>query len=440
MAASTSPRVAVVGAGWAGLSAAVSLVERGISVTLFEAGRNAGGRARHVQLDGDDVDNGQHLLIGAYRRTLSLMRRVGADPDRLFLRLPMRVLVPGRFDLSLPRLPAPLNTAVGLFTARGAAWREIAAAVKAIRRLQQQAYRLDCDVTVDHWLNMSGQAGALRQYLWEPLCLAALNTPPAEASAQVFANVLRDTLGGRRRDTDFLLPRDHLGALVPEPAIRWLAARGAAIHFSTRIRRLTAADEGWKIDTGDLDGNWPTFDQVVVAVGPQHVRQLLPASSTLTSISDALENLRYEPIATIYQRYPDRHRLPAPIIQLRGPIGQWVVDRSALSKGPAASGSLFAHVLSARGEWESLDDQELGIRLHRELAGALTRLPSPGRLRIIREQRATFSCTPGMIRPPHRTPLRGLWLAGDYTQGDYPATLEGAVRSGEAVAEAIADV
>lgn len=440
MTGSAPPRVAVIGAGWAGLSAAVSLVERGAAVTVFEAGREAGGRARRVELDGEDVDNGQHLLIGAYRRTLSLMRRIGADPDRQFCRLPMRVLVPGHFDLRLPRLPAPLHTAVGLIAARGTGWREILAAMAAMRRLQKHGYRLDRDITVAQWLHAAGQDGALRRYLWEPLCLAALNTPPREASAQVFANVLRDTLGGRRQDTDFLLPRGHLGTLIPEPALRWLVAHGATVHLSSRVRRLSTDGRGWRLESGDSNSDWPVYDQVIVAAGPQHVRDLLPPTVELEAITAALDGLRYEPIATVYQRYPGPHRLPAPIVQLPGPTGQWVVDRSALSGKQATSSCLFAHVLSARGAWDALGDQELAACLHRELASALPGLPSPGPLRIIRERRATFSCTPGLIRPPNRTPLRGLWLAGDYTQGDYPATLEGAVRSGEAVAEAIAGV
>jgi squalene-associated FAD-dependent desaturase len=433
-------RVAIVGAGWAGLSAAVSLAARGIAVTIYEAGRHPGGRARRVDLDGHAVDNGQHLLIGAYRRTLSLMRRIGADPDALLLRLPMRVLVPGGFDLRLPRLPAPLHTAVGLFTACGAGWRETVAATRAMRQLQAAGYRLDGDRTVAEWLDAAGQNGAIRRYLWEPLCLAALNTSPASASAQVFANVLRDTLGGRRRDTDFLLPRCPLGDLLPEPAARWLTARGAEFRFSCRVRRLLAVDGGWQIDSDCGDTQTRAFDQVIVAVGPQHAPALLPETPALQAIRGMIEALCYEPIATVYQRYPGRHRLPLPIVQLGGPTAQWVVDRSALGPGDLQEDSLVAHVLSAHGPWEQLRDDELGARLHVELARAMPDLPRPVWQRIIREQRATFSCTPGLVRPPHRTPLRGLWLAGDYTHSDYPATLEAAVRSGEAVAEAIAGV
>ena len=434
------PRVAIVGAGWAGLAAAVTLVERGATVTLYEAGRVAGGRARGVDLDGIRVDNGQHLLIGAYRRTLALMRRVGVDPDTALRRLPMRVLVPGHFDLRLPRLPAPLHTAIGLVTARGAGWRETRSAIVAIRRLQAGAYRLDRDVSVSEWLESTGQTGAIRRHLWEPLCLAALNTPPATASAQVFANVLRDTLGGRRRDTDFLLPQRDLGEILPQPATRWLAARGAHLRYGRRVRALQAIGCQWRIGLDTPDDSEAPYDQVVIAVGPQHAASLLPDSPRLDALREGLAAISYQPIATAYLRYRGRHRLPHPILLLPGPTGQWVIDRSALDDAPEREDSLVAHALSAHGDWETHSDEELGARLHAELRAILPTLPEPQSCRVIREKRATFSCVPNLWRPPQLSGLKGLWLAGDYTRSDYPATLEAAVRSGEAVAEAIAGV
>ncbi|HEY5761934.1 MAG TPA: hydroxysqualene dehydroxylase HpnE [Rhodocyclaceae bacterium] len=442
------PRVAIVGAGWAGLAAAVTLVERGAVVTLYEAGRVAGGRARGIELDNIRVDNGQHLLIGAYRRTLRLMRRVGVDPDTALRRLPMRVLVPGRFDLRLPRLPAPLHTAVGLLSVRGARWREIGSAVGAMRRLQASAYRLEADLPVSDWLDSTGQTGAIRRHLWEPLCLAALNTPPGSASAQVFANVLRDTLGGRRRDTDFLLPRHDLGKVLPEPATRWLAARGARLRYGCRVRALEANGCRWRVHSdmpgasAGVSGNDVdhAYDQVVLAVGPQHASALLPPSPRIESLREGLAAISYQPIATVYLRYPGRHRLPHPILLLPGPTGQWVVDRSALDDGSEQNGSLIAHVLSAHGDWEAHSDEELGRRLHAELRAVQPGLPAMQSCRVIREKRATFACTPDLWRPPQLSGLKGLWLAGDYTRSDYPGTLEAAVRSGEAVAEAIAGV
>ena len=212
-------RVAVIGGGWAGIAAAVDLTEAGRAVTLFEAGRVLGGRARSVSLDGRTVDNGQHILLGAYRDTLDLMRRVGADPERLFDRRPLQVVDRTGFRLRLPLLPAPLHVAWGLLSSPTVGWREKLRTAWWMEGIKRRGFRLAEDTSVADWLDAAGQTGVLRRHLWEPLCLAALNTPAAHASAQLFANVLRDSLGSRcRADTDLLLPRVDFGQLLPEPA------------------------------------------------------------------------------------------------------------------------------------------------------------------------------------------------------------------------------
>jgi predicted NAD/FAD-binding protein len=198
-------KVAVVGAGWAGLAAAVDLTRRGAAVTLYEAGRVAGGRGRSVNIDGRTLDNGQHLLLGAYRETLALMRSVGADPDALFERRPLQVVDRDGFCLALPSWPAPFNVAWGLLTAATVNLPEKLKTALWMQRVKWRGFRLTRDEPVADWLDAAGQTGVLRQKLWEPLCLAALNTPAERASAQLFANVLRDSLGSpRRADTDLL--------------------------------------------------------------------------------------------------------------------------------------------------------------------------------------------------------------------------------------------
>ena len=124
--------VAIIGAGWAGMAAAVALAQAKIPVTVFEAARHLGGRARSVEIEGIKLDNGQHLLIGAYRETLRLMRAVGADPDKLLLRQPLAINYPGKFNLRAPRLPAPLHLLAALLRATGLTWRERIAAVRFI--------------------------------------------------------------------------------------------------------------------------------------------------------------------------------------------------------------------------------------------------------------------------------------------------------------------
>lgn len=400
-------RVAVVGAGWAGLAAAVELTARGHGVTLFEAGRVAGGRARTVELDGRRLDNGQHILLGAYRDTLALMRRVGADPDQLFERRPLAVHEPGRFRLALPKLPAPLNLAWGLLTAAPVDLAEKLKTARWMLGVQARGFRVGNDTTVAAWLDAAGQTGAFRKHLWEPLCLAALNTPAERASAQLFANVLRDSLGSpRRADTDLLLPRVPLGDVLPEPAVSWLAQQGATLRFGVRVQQVTPQNNVVLID-GEA------FDAAILAVAPQHLARLFP---------DAAPQLDYEPIATIYLEIGAKTAAPAatlpfPLLHLNGRIGQWVVDRG--------DGVLGA-VLSGHGPWEALSDRALAEAIQAELG--LTH--SPRWYRVIREKRATFSGRPQLARTPAATRWPQLWIAGDHTWQDYPATLEGAVRSG----------
>jgi squalene-associated FAD-dependent desaturase len=403
--------VAVIGGGWAGIAAAVELTAAGLPTTLFEAGRVLGGRGRSVRIDGRTLDNGQHILLGAYRDTLALMRRVGADPERLFERRPLLVIDRDGFRLALPRLPAPLNVAWGLLGAHGVSLGEKLATAWWMQGIKHRRFRLAGDPSVADWLDAAGQRGILRQRLWEPLCLAALNTPAERASAQLFANVLRDSLGSpRRSDTDLLLPRVPFGELLPEPAAGWLRARRADLRLGQRIETLQTSATGVEID-GE------SFAAVIIAIAPQHATRLWPVQAA---------QYAFEPIATVYLQFPPGTALAFPLLNMGGRLGQWVVDRGA---------GLLACVLSGHGAWEKLDDAAL--------AGALADDLMPGKEvawhKVIREKRATFSCRPGLTRPDEKTAHPAVFLAGDYTYADYPATLEGAVRSGlRAARQAIA--
>jgi squalene-associated FAD-dependent desaturase len=395
-------KIAVIGGGWAGIAAAVELTAAGVETTLFEAGRVLGGRARGVEIDGRKLDNGQHILLGAYRDTLALMRRVGADPDELFDRRPLQVIDNTGFRLALPHLPAPFNVAWGLLTASGVGLGEKLRTALWMDSIKRHGFKLSRETTVAQWLDDAGQTGALRRHLWEPLCLAALNTAAERASAQLFANVLRDSLGSsRREDTDLLLPRVDLGQLLPEPAGHWLLANGAQIRLSTRVSQITEAENGLAID-GE------PFSAAIIATAPQHVGALWPAAAT---------DYAYEPIATVYRNFVPKMKSSFPLTNRLGGHCQWVVDRGQ---------GVLACVLSGHGAWEALDDMALAAALNEELG-----LTNPtGWHKVIREKRATFSATPGLHRPDARTSNRRLFLAGDTTWADYPATLEGAVRSG----------
>lgn len=418
-------RTAILGAGYAGMAAAMALARAGHPVDVFEAGPVPGGRARRIEVDGLWLDNGQHMAIGAYADLLGLMAEAGVDLEQAFLRLPLELAIydgpQQTMRLACPRLPAPLHTLAGLLGASGLSWAERAAAIGAMSRARLAGWQLAQDCSVASWLATHGQSPKLVQCLWEPLTLAALNTPIATASAQVLLNVLRDSLAAGRAASDFLLPRQDLSAVFPEAAASYLQARGGRLHTGQMVRSLQQRDGQWHIDRSAH-----AFDAVICALPPHRLAMLAEHCPALQPAAQQLAHWDWQPIYTVYLRYPAGTRLSKPMLGLINTLAQWVFDRGQI----CGQDGLMAAVISAGGPHENLTQAELAEWVAAELARCQPALPAPLWQRVIAEKRATFSCTAGLARPANGTAEPGLWLAGDYTAGDYPATLEGAVRSG----------
>lgn len=417
------PRVAIVGGGWAGLAAGVELAAHGVPVVLCEAAHQLGGRARAVAWNGLSIDNGQHLMIGAYRETLRLAQRIGSA-HRLERR-PLRLEQPD-FALHLPRLPAPLNLAVGLMSARGLRLADKYAAARFMLELKRQGFRLKADTTVDILLRQYAQSPTLIDRLWAPICIAALNTPVADASAQVFCNVLRDSLGAHRDDSDFLFHQGPLAALLPEPAGRYITSHGGEVRVNCKVEGIRKVAGGYRLLGPEIE-----VPIVVVATHPARLHALLGALPALESVLKQVSVYRWQPIDTTWLYFAESLYLPYPMLALGGGQSPWVFDRQDLAPG------LLSVVVSAKGPHLKMETSAWVAHLTeriKPLIGPLPRLL--GHKRIV-EKRATYACLPGLPRPENRTPLPGLYLAGDYTRGDYPATLEGAVRSGVACARMI---
>jgi len=433
MGAQLETHVAVIGGGCAGLAAAAALVEQGIAVTLFEASPQLGGRTRSVSWKGLQLDNGQHILLGAYSATLRLLRLAGIDERAALLRLPLQLSMHGEFELTAYRwLPAPLHILAGLLMAKGLSWSERIAAIRFMAWLRLINFTLPQDQPLSLLLARKTQPARLISLLWEPLCLAALNTPLQTASAQVFMNVLRDSFAQAKTDSDMLLPRQDLSTLLAEPLANYIQQKGSSIHRHMPVTNLQQSDTGFHLET---ENGITEFSHVIVAVSPFRLASICSQLPALSEQTGMTEKLDYQPIYTVYLQYPAQAKLDFAMTGLTGGLGQWVFDRGTLYGQPG----LLAVVISAEGAHQQLTQEALAIEVGKELSDQFPHLPQPLWHKVIAEKRATFSCKANLARPNQTTAIKNLYLAGDYTAGDYPATIEGAVRSGVQCANAIAN-
>ena len=420
--------VAIIGGGYAGMAAAVDLASRGIPVTVFESAKQLGGRARGVLHSSTQLDNGQHLLLGCYRETLRLIELVGGDVERDFLRLPLQLDLHGQFSLKAPRLPAPLHLLIALLKTQGLTWPERIKAARFMLTLRGMKFRLPHDVTVAELLARHGQDADLTFKLWEPLCIAALNTPVHKASAQVLLNVLHDALNRKRTDSDMLLPRVDFTALFPQRAAAYIEQHGGKVFVSSGVEAIIPKDDGIELVTST---GVQIFSHVICAVSPTVAAKLLRPFEMFADTVAQIDRLEHQPIYTVYLQYATHVTLPHPMIGLHRRFSQWLFDKGQIS----GQRGLLAAVISAEGIHQALAQEELAQKVIAELREEFGIAATPEWFRVIAEKRATFCCAPDLQRPSQRTALPNLFLAGDYTAGDYPATLEGAVLSGQRCAE-----
>jgi len=476
--------VLIVGGGWAGLAAAVRACERGLEVTLLEAARAWGGRARALErASGTDLppapplalDNGQHILIGAYTQTLGLMQRLGVDLSTHLHAMPLDLRFADGSGLATPswalRWPAPLDTVAAMACARGWSWRDRAALLAAAARWRLSGFACAPSASV------ASLCASLPPRVWheliEPLCVAALNTPAQQASGQVFLTVLRDALLGAGhapwRASQLLLPRTCLGELLPLPAVRWLGQRGAHLHLGQRATGLERSTDGlWRVHSARAA--YEAENLILACPAAEAARLLRGLPEAPAQWIEPAAALAHTAIGTVYVAgwlrapWPSAHPMLA--LRSRGPDSpaQFAFRRDGLQAPPAAAAAAAlaggcwqpthgepayqteaeraASGASDQSEWAELalvasacttDKAALQAAVLAQAREALGLHGEQVRQTVI-EKRATFACTPGLRRPSAAI-APGLWAAGDYIDGPYPATLEGAVRSGLLAAE-----
>jgi squalene-associated FAD-dependent desaturase len=438
--------VAIIGGGYAGCAAAVTLAGKGLPCVLYETAPVLGGRARRVERDGLMLDNGQHLLLGAYARTLELLESVHDKPAAQLLRRPLAIapFAPDQRDaltLLARRAPGRLGMLVGLLAASGLSLRERLANLRWFRATERSGFVRPPGETVAQFL--APLPPRVARLLWEPLNLAALNTPASQASAQVFANVLRAAFAGRGEDSDFVFNATDLSAFFPEAAARFVRARGGAIRTDTRAQVINADGVAAMVACEDKAVR---ARAAIVAVGGHQLAhafapEALVAHPPLAAAIDALQLLAFEAIVTIWLGYGSTVAMPGPLARLDDAPGQWVIDRPDIlaraQRGGPALAQLLAVMISANGPHLTLPHDALVAATDAQLRRLAPSLPPCTWSFVISEKRATYACTPQRARPAGPRFAPGIYLAGDYVDSEFPATLEAAVRSGVAAAEAL---
>jgi hydroxysqualene dehydroxylase len=435
--------VVVIGAGLAGLSAAVRLADAGRRVIVIEAAPRLGGRASTFtdQATGDRVDNGQHVLFGCYRDTYAFLRRLGtaslAPLDRRLI-VGMADTHGRRSRLSCPALPSPWHLLAGVIAWNGLPVRDrlsVLRLVPELRRLRRAASPASPSMTVSAWLNDHGQSPELCRWLWDPLAIAALNQSPDQASAAVFVRVLSDLLGPRAADASIGVAVVPLDELYAAPAARLIQDRQGVVLTSVRGRiELDASGVIVSVRAGEEIVSTNT----VISAVPWHAfSQLWPSvPAELASVCAAAARMQASPIVTVNLWF-EQPVLTERFVGLIGTAPHWVFDKGAILRERAGHLSVVA---SGATELAQMDNERIVELVVSDLRAALPGARTARLLRsvVVKERRATFSLALGEpSRPKTVTPLRGLFLAGDWVDTGLPATIEGAVRSGHAAADAV---
>ena len=416
---STNKKVVVIGGGWAGLSAASELCHRGIKVDLFESNEYLGGRARSITINDLELDNGPHLLLGAYSETLRLIiKYFHRSTNEYFDEQPLCLNIDNTTSKNYKSFYLAGTGSSSLIRAKGLSLREKLSIAIFLLRLKRRAIKVLDNETVEQLLRRENQNDNLCTLLWYPLCISAMNTPPHKACGRTFLNVVSDALLQTKLESRFLLPKKPLSKTFPEAASVFVKNHGGNIYTRKSVKLQSQPDEQFSV-SGELE----KYTHAIIASSPHQITNCFADNELSNAAMGLTRNFKYEPICSIYLQYSHETNIQKKMVAYGSPNERWVFDKSYLSPG------LICVVLSSSGPHTALAQEDLAETIEQELRDCFG-YATPIWKKVIAEKRATFSCMPNLARPSQKTSVKNLYLAGDYTYGRYPATLESAVRSG----------
>jgi squalene-associated FAD-dependent desaturase len=441
------PDVLVIGGGLSGLCAAVDLANHRYSVFLSEEKPHLGGRTYSFidERTGDQIDNGQHLMMGCYTQTLQYIRTIGSYSSIRIqdtLRIPFRHAVRGDFLLKAPRLPQPLNILFGLMLLKSISVRDRLALIKVGIKLISTDPDQDetlIQSTVSQWLESLGQSEEAMKYLWNVIAIGTLNDDPERVSAALFAKVLRSAFFGPRMNSSMVIPTSGLSSVLVDPAESFLTERGGSVKSNCGIRRIILKRVAGKLvaDAAELENGEVIRPKAMICAVPFFDIKKIFGEEDIREIPElqSAERFSASPIVSIHLWF-DREIISEDFVALIDSPIHWIFNKSKMYGKKAVTGQYLSLVISGASDMigkSKKDIEEMSIAELRKFYPASAGASVIHTL-VIKEKRATFSPHVGIetYRPANQTHVDNLFLAGDWTDTKLPATIEGAVRSGNA--------
>jgi squalene-associated FAD-dependent desaturase len=432
--------VIVIGGGLSGLAASVELASQGSHLALFEQAPKLGGRCYSYidQKTGDVVDNGQHVLLGAYHHSLRYLEMIGTREflkQERSLSLPLHHPEKGFAAFNVSSLPKPFHLTAGILKFKLLSFADRQKLLKVGLALTRWNAALEASLatqTIEVWLKSLNQSERARNCLWYPLAISIMNEVPERASALLFARSLRAAFMGTKQDSAILIPTIGQTELYVERAQKLLMAKKATVCTNTEVASIRVKNDAV---VGVVLKNGKTFNaQSVISTIPCHAfRKILPHDRRNEPPFHRLHEFESSPIISIHLWF-DAEFMEMDYVGLIEKNIQWLFNRRRIIKSSTKKGSYLTGVISGAHTLIDSTKEELVALALKDIHAVF---PVSNKVKlihsiVIKEKRATFSPTISVekVRPSTETPIRNFYLAGDWTNTGLPATIEGAVMSG----------